>query len=68
MLFRIRSVICRFFKFIVITICTDNLESVVISIRDRKLGYIYWKNEGAHNTINRGLEVARNDYKYFDPG
>lgn len=41
---------------------TDKSEEVVKSINDDRIKYIYQENQGAHNTINRGIQLAQGEY------
>lgn len=41
---------------------SDNSEEVVKSIKDDRIKYIYQENQGAHNTINRGIQLAQGEY------
>lgn len=41
---------------------TDRSEDVVKSITDDRIKYIYQENQGAHNTINRGIQLAQGEY------
>ena len=41
---------------------TDKSEEVVKSIKDDRIKYYYQENQGAHNTINRGIQLARGKY------
>ncbi len=41
---------------------TDNSEEVVKAIKDDRIKYFYQDNQGAHNTINRGIQLAEGEY------
>lgn len=41
---------------------TDKSEEVVKSIKDDRIKYCYQDNQGAHNTINRGIQLAQGEY------
>ena len=41
---------------------TDKSEEVVKAIKDDRIKYIYQENQGAHNTINRGIRLAQGEY------
>jgi glycosyltransferase involved in cell wall biosynthesis len=41
---------------------TDNSEDVVKGIRDDRIKYFSQENQGAHNTINRGIHLAQGEY------
>jgi glycosyltransferase involved in cell wall biosynthesis len=41
---------------------TDNSEDIVRNVNDDRIKYFYQENQGAHNTINRGINLARGDY------
>lgn len=40
----------------------DGSEEIVRSIQDGRIKYYYQENQGAHNTINRGIKLARGEY------
>src|SRR3972149_11032387 len=40
----------------------DKSEEVVKSIKDDRIKYFYQENQGAHNTINRGIQLAQGEY------
>ena len=40
----------------------DGSEEVVKKIKDKRIKYYYQENKGAHNTINRGIEIAKGEY------
>lgn len=40
----------------------DRSEQVILSIQDRRIRYFTQNNQGAHNTINRGIGLARGEY------
>lgn len=44
---------------------TDNTKKTVNSIKDKRLKYIYQKNQGACVARNRGIEEARGEYIAF---
>jgi len=41
---------------------TDNSEDVVKNIKDDRIRYFYQENQGAHKTINRGIQLAKGEY------
>ena len=41
---------------------TDNSEDVVKGISDDRIKYFSQENQGAHNTINRGIRLAQGEY------
>lgn len=41
---------------------TDKSEEVVKSINDDRIQYLYQENQGAHNSINRGIQLAHGEY------
>jgi glycosyltransferase involved in cell wall biosynthesis len=40
----------------------DNSEDVVRNIKDDRIRYFYQENQGAHKTINRGIQLAKGEY------
>ena len=40
----------------------DRSEEVIKSIQDKRIKYFYQENRGAHNTINRGIKLAKGEY------
>ncbi|MDL1967958.1 MAG: glycosyltransferase [Deltaproteobacteria bacterium] len=40
----------------------DGSEEIVKQIKDERIKYYYQKNKGAHNTINRGIKLAKGEY------
>lgn len=40
----------------------DNSNQIIASYSDRRITYITQENVGAHNTINRGLSLAKGEY------
>ncbi len=41
---------------------TDKSAAVVNNIHDDRMRYVYQKNRGAHNAINRGIRLAKGEY------
>lgn len=41
---------------------SDKSEEIVKAMKDDRIRYIYQENQGAHNTINRGIQNARGEY------
>jgi len=41
---------------------SDGSESVIKSLKDKRIKYFYQENQGAHNTINRGIKLAQGKY------
>ena len=41
---------------------TDKTEDAILEFNDKRIKYISQKNRGAHNTINKGIEIAESDY------
>jgi len=41
---------------------SDGSEEVVNSIKDKRIRYFAQENQGAYNTINRGIELAKGEY------
>lgn len=41
---------------------TDNTEKEILKFGDSRINYISQKNMGAHNTINKGIRLAKGDY------
>lgn len=41
---------------------TDNTEKEILKFDDSRITYIYQKNQGAHNTLNKGIDLANGDY------
>src|SRR3972149_5816319 len=41
---------------------TDKSEEVVNAIKDDRIKYFFQENQGAHNTINRGIRLAQGEY------
>jgi glycosyltransferase involved in cell wall biosynthesis len=41
---------------------TDRSEAIVRSIPDKRIRYYYQENQGAHNTINKGIKLAKGEY------
>lgn len=41
---------------------TDGTEAVIQGIEDPRIRYFSQENQGAHNTINRGIELARGEF------
>jgi glycosyltransferase involved in cell wall biosynthesis/FtsZ-binding cell division protein ZapB len=41
---------------------TDNSEAIVRDINDDRINYFYQENQGASQTINRGIKLARGEY------
>lgn len=40
----------------------DNSSDVVKKIKDNRIRYYYQENQGAHNTLNRGIDLARGEF------
>ena len=40
----------------------DGSEEAVKKIKDERIKYFYQENKGAHNTINRGIKLAKGEY------
>ncbi|OQX05474.1 MAG: hypothetical protein BWK80_52115 [Desulfobacteraceae bacterium IS3] len=40
----------------------DRSEEIILSINDSRIQYFYQENQGAHNTLNRGIRLARGKY------
>lgn len=40
----------------------DRSEEIVKQIKDERIKYYYQENQGAHNTINRGIKLATGEY------
>ena len=40
----------------------DRSEEIVKQIKDERIKYYYQENKGAHNTINRGIKLAKGEY------
>ena len=40
----------------------DRSEEIVKQIKDERIKYYYQENKGAHNTINRGIKLAKGQY------
>jgi len=41
---------------------SDRSEEVVRSIDDKRIKYIWQENQGAHNAINKGIELTKGEY------
>ena len=41
---------------------SDGSESVIKNLKDKRIIYFYQENQGAHNTINRGIKLAQGKY------
>jgi glycosyltransferase involved in cell wall biosynthesis len=40
----------------------DNSEGIVKSVHDDRIRYYYQQNQGTHNALNRGIDLARGEY------